>query len=78
MLSNSYRVARVEQTLRRFEDDLPMLERRVKDLSQEQQQSARQFAAALIRQTRDELSRLHEEILRGGAEVHEAGFESGN
>jgi hypothetical protein len=46
-----------------------MLNMRVKDLSAERQQSARQFAAALINQTRAELNRLREEVSQGGAEA---------
>jgi len=60
MLPNTYRITQVERTLRRFEEDIPMLEMRVKDLSAERQRSARQFAAALISQTRAELHRLLE------------------
>ena len=61
MIPNAYRITRVERTLRRFEEDIPMLNMRVKDLSAERQRSARQFAAALISQTRAELHRLLEE-----------------
>jgi hypothetical protein len=61
MLPNTYRITQVERTLRRFEEDIPMLNMRVKDLSVERQRSARQFAAALISQTRAELHRLREE-----------------
>jgi hypothetical protein len=61
MLPNTYRITQVERTLRRFEEDIPMLNMRVKDLSAERQRSARQFAAALISQTRAELHRLREE-----------------
>jgi hypothetical protein len=61
MLPSSYRVDRVQKTLRRFEEDIPLLNMRVKDLSAERQKSARQFAAALIDQTRAELHRLLEE-----------------
>jgi hypothetical protein len=64
MLPSSYRVARIQETLRRFEGDLPLLKLRVKDLSLERQQSARQFAAALIEQTRAELDRLLGEQLQ--------------
>lgn len=78
MLLSSYRISRVEKTLRRFEDDLPMLERRVKDLSPERQQSARQFAANLIRQTLDELNRLREELVKGGADATGTSYESGD
>jgi hypothetical protein len=61
MLPTSYRLDRVQKTLRRFEEDIPLLNMRVKDLSVERQKSARQFAAALIDQTRAELHRLLEE-----------------
>ena len=61
MIPNAYRITRVEKTLRRFEDDIPMLNMRVKDLSAERQRSAQQFAAALISQTRAELQRLVKE-----------------
>ena len=58
MLSSSYRVDRIQKTLRRFEEDIPLLNMRVRDLSAERQKCARQFAAALIDQTRAELHRL--------------------
>jgi len=61
MLPNSYRIARVQKTLRSFEADIPLLNMRVKDLSAERQKSARQFAEALVSQTRAELHRLLEE-----------------
>jgi len=61
MLPATYRVARVQKTLRWFEEDIPLLNMRVKDLSAERQRSARQFAAALIDQTRAELQRLLEQ-----------------
>ncbi len=61
MLPTSYRITRVQETLRRFEDDIPLLNMRVKDLSAERQHSARQFAEALVVQTRAELRRLLEE-----------------
>ena len=61
MLSNTYRVARMQKTLRWFEGDIPLLNLRVKDLSPEGQQSARTFALALVDQTRAELHRLLEE-----------------
>jgi hypothetical protein len=61
MIPASYRVSRIQKTLRYFEDDIPLLNLRVKELSSERQQSARQFAAALIHQTRAELQRLMEE-----------------
>ena len=61
MLPASYRITRVQKTLRWFEEDIPLLNMRVKDLSAERQQSARQFAAVLISETRAELQRLLEE-----------------
>ncbi|MFZ0956415.1 MAG: hypothetical protein WAN60_08735 [Candidatus Sulfotelmatobacter sp.] len=61
MLTNDFRIARVQKTLRWFEEDMPLLDLRVKELSAERQESARQFAAALIDQTRAELQRLLQE-----------------
>jgi hypothetical protein len=61
MLPTTYRVARIQKTLRWFEADIPLLNMRVKDLSIERQRSARQFASALIDQTRAELQRLLDE-----------------
>lgn len=58
MLTNDSRIARVEKTLRWFEEDLPLLNLRVKDLSKERQESARRFAAAVIDEARAELKRL--------------------
>ena len=61
MLPANYRIARVQKTLRWFEDDIPLLNMRLKGLSAEHQRSARQFATAVIDQTRAELQRLLEE-----------------
>ena len=61
MLPTTYRVARIQKTLRWFEEDIPLLNLRVKDLSAERQRSARQFAEALVEQTRAELQRLLQE-----------------
>jgi hypothetical protein len=61
MLTNDFRIAKVQRTLRWFEEDIPLLNMRVKELSKERQESARQFAAALIDQTRAELKRLLQE-----------------
>jgi hypothetical protein len=61
MLPTTYRITRAQKTLRLFEDDIPLLNMRVKDLSAERQRSARQFAAALISQARAELDRLLKE-----------------
>jgi len=58
MLTNDFRIAKVQRTLRWFEEDIPLLNMRVKELSKERQESARQFAAAVIDQTRAELARL--------------------
>jgi hypothetical protein len=61
MLPTAYRINRVQKTLRWIEQDIPLLNMRVKDLSAERQRSARQFAAALVSQTRAELDRLLKE-----------------
>jgi hypothetical protein len=58
MSSHDFRIARVQRTLRWFEEDIPLLNMRVKELSKERQESARKFAAAVIHQTRTELERL--------------------
>ncbi|GEM_PF-397976 len=58
MITNDFRIAKVQKTLRWFEEDIPLLNMRVKELSKERQESARQFAAAVINQTRAELERL--------------------
>jgi hypothetical protein len=60
-MTNGARISRVQQTLRRFEEDIPLLNMRVKDLSAERQESARRFAAALIDHTKAELAKLLEE-----------------
>lgn len=64
MLTKDFRIARVQKTLRWFEEDIPLLNMRVKELSKERQESARQFAAAVIDQTRAELERLLREQTR--------------
>lgn len=61
MLTTAYRIDRVQKTLRWFEEDIPLLDMRIKDLSAERQRSARQFAEAMVSQTRAELQRLLEE-----------------
>jgi hypothetical protein len=61
MLTSDFRIAKVQRTLRWFEQDIPLLNMRVKELSKERQESAKQFAAALIDQTRAELERLLQE-----------------
>jgi hypothetical protein len=62
MLTNDFRIAKVQKTLRWFEEDIPLLDMRVKMLSKERQESARRFAAAVIGETRAELERLMREI----------------
>ena len=61
MLSHEFRIAKVQRTLRWFEDDVPFLNLRVKELSKERQDSARSFIAAMIARTRAELERLEQE-----------------
>ena len=61
MLSDDFRITRVEKSLRWFEEDIPLLNIRVKELSVERQESARRFAAAVIEQTRAELKKLLQE-----------------
>jgi hypothetical protein len=61
MATNSFRIAKVQRTLEYFESDVPLLNMRVKELSQERQESAKKFAAAVIDQTRAELQRLLQE-----------------
>ena len=61
MATNSFRIAKVQRTLEYFENDVPLLNMRVKELSKERQESARKFAAAVIDQTRAELRRLLQE-----------------
>jgi len=62
-MTNDLRIARVEKTLRWFEEDIPLLHVRIKELSKERQESAKRFAAAVIRETRAELERLLRERL---------------
>jgi len=59
-VTHELRIARVQRTLQWFEEDIPLLNLRVKELSPERQASARTFAAAVIDQTRAELRRLLE------------------
>jgi hypothetical protein len=72
MLPASYRINRVQKTLRWIEADIPLLNMRVRDLSAERQRSARQFAAALISQTRAELDRLLREQPEAACDLGEA------
>jgi hypothetical protein len=70
MLTNDFRIAKVQKTLRWFEEDIPLLDMRVKMLSKERQESARKFAAAVIDETRAELQRL---LREKPAEMDDAG-----
>lgn len=72
MIPSDYRITRVQKTLRWFEEDIPLLNMRVKELSVERQQSAQRFAAAVIDQTRAELQRLLEERPEISTEAGEA------
>lgn len=58
MSTNDFRIAKVQRTLRWFEEDIALLHMRVKELSKERQESAKRFAAAVIDETRAELERL--------------------
>ena len=61
MATDSFRIAKMQRTLQYFENDVPLLNLRVKELSSEHQESARKFAAAVISQGRAELERLLQE-----------------
>jgi hypothetical protein len=71
MLTNDFRIAKVQKTLRWLEQDIPLLNMRVKELSKERQESARQFAAAMIDRTRSELERLLREPPRDSNDAGE-------
>lgn len=77
-MTNDFRIARMQRTLRWFEEDVPLLNLRVKELSRERQESARKFAAAVIAQTRAELERLlqnellQNQLLQSEAKPHAA------
>ena len=60
-LAQNPKIARVQRTLRWLEEDVPLLNLRVKDLSPERQKIAKRFAARMIDHTRAELERLMEE-----------------
>jgi hypothetical protein len=60
-MTRDFRIAKVQETLRHLESDMPLLNMRVKELSAERQASAKKFAAAMIDQTRAELERLLQE-----------------
>jgi hypothetical protein len=60
-MTHDVRIAKVQRTLRWFEEDIPLLDLRVKELSRERQEQAKRFAAAVIDETRAELERLLQE-----------------
>jgi hypothetical protein len=76
MLTYDFRIARVQKTLRWFEEDIPLLNMRVKELSAERQESARRFAAAVIDETKAELRRLLEAQQNAYLEVEETPCEA--
>lgn len=78
MLNNDLRIARVQKSLRWFEEDVPLLNMRVKELSVERQESARRFATAVIDQTRAELERLLQVKKVDRASVHEPPLNDGH
>ena len=55
------KIDRVQRTLRRLEEDVPLLAMRVKELSAERQILAKNFASSMIEQARAELERLVKE-----------------
>lgn len=71
-MTHDLRIARVEKTLRWFEEDSALLDLRVKELSRERQESAKRFAAALIDKTRAELRRLLDERPHDAPDANEA------
>ena len=53
------RIDRAQRLLRMIEQDAPLLETRVAQLSPEHQQSAKSHALMLAQRTREELEKLH-------------------
>jgi len=60
-MTHDVRIAKMQRSLQWFEADIPLLHMRVKELSQERQESAKKFAAAVLEQGRAELQRLLQE-----------------
>lgn len=58
MLPVDVRIARLQNTLRRLEEDVPLLAMRVRELPAERRESAARFAESLIGQARTELEKL--------------------
>lgn len=77
-MTHDLRIARVQETLRRFEADIPLLHVRVRELSKERQEDAKRFAAALIDQARAELQRLLRERPHDAVETSERSCGSAN
>lgn len=67
-MTNEFRIAKVQRTLRWLEEDIPLLDMRVKELSKERQETARKFAAAVIDEARAELERLLQQLPEDGAD----------
>jgi len=61
MLPIHARIDRAQRLLRMLEEDAPLLELRVRDLTPERQQSAKAYAARLTAQARAELEKLIQE-----------------
>jgi hypothetical protein len=55
------RIARTQRLVQMLEDDVPLLARRVAELTPEHQKSAKDFASRLIVHARAELERLIQE-----------------
>jgi len=72
VVNHEFRIARVQKSLRWFEEDLALLNMRVKELSAERQASAKRFAAAVISQARAELQKLLSERQVDQHDVDEA------
>jgi ribosomal protein L1 len=60
MIPLEEKIERTQRLLRRLEEDQPLLAVRVAELGREHQESAKQFAARLVHETRAELQRLIE------------------
>ena len=60
-MTYDFRIEKVQRTLRWLEQDVPLLNMRVRMLSKERQESARKFAAAVIDEPRADLERLRRE-----------------
>ena len=58
MLSVDTKIARLQDTLRRLEEDVPLLSMRLRDLNPDGREAARRFAAEVMVHARAELDRL--------------------